>query len=161
MALLANSTTRKVVQAVLGVVILILFYVLYQTITAPILTMEHERAITQESRERMDNLRRALIAYEREYTGYPSTLDSLVNVIRTDSFFVAQRDSIFSLEEGRSLIIDSLMYSSRGGVFDYRIGYDDSTNVWAYVIRDTATGDSIGTADPTRLAGMRNAASWE
>ena len=162
MALLANSTTRMIVQIVLGVVILILFYILYQSITGPIQTIEREQAITEISRERMDDLRKALIAYEREYEGYPATLDSLMHVIETDSFFVAARDSIFLLsEEGRTLNIDSLIYSSRGGTFDYRVGHDDSTNVWTYMIRDTATGDSIGTADPFRLSGMRNAASWE
>lgn len=161
MAFLANSTTRKIVQIVLMVVIIILSFVLYRSISDPIERVERERAITEESRMRMDYLRQALIAYERQYTGYPSTLDSLAHVIRTDSFFLASRDSIFSLEEGQVLPLDSLIYSTRGGTFEYRVGHDDSTNVWAYVIRDTATGDSIGTADPTRLAGMRNAASWE
>jgi hypothetical protein len=161
MAPLANSTTRLVLQLVLAVVIVVLGYVLYQTIMGPAREFQREQAITQESRDRMMQLRRALMAYEREYVGYPRTLDSLEQVIRTDSFFVARRDSIFEVGAGRQLHLDSIGYSARGQRFQYFVVHDDTANVWTYVLRNPATGDSIGTSDPTRVTGLRHAPSWE
>lgn len=161
MALLANSTTRIILQVVLAVIIVILGYVLYQTIMGPAREFQREQAITQESRDRMMQLRRALMAYEREYVGFPSTLDSLELVIRTDSFFVARRDSIFQLDAGHRLHLDSLTYGARGQRFQYHVAHDDTANVWTYLLRNPATGDSIGTSDVTRVTGIRHAPSWE
>lgn len=161
MALLANPTVRTVVQVVLTVVILVLAYVLYETIAGPQREFLREQRITEISRERMDHLRRALITFDRRYRGYPPTLDSLLQVIRTDSYFVARRDSIFGLAPGQTIDLDSLIYSSRGPRFEYVAVRDDTLNVWVYLLRDPVTGDSIGTADPARATGLRNAASWE
>ncbi len=161
MALLANPTVRTVLQLVLAVVIVILGFVLYGTIMNPAREFQREQAITDESRDRMMQVRRALMAYEREYTGYPSTLDSLEMIVRTDSFFVANRDSIFDVAAGRQLSLDSMWYSSRGPRFEYRVAHDDTLNAWIYVLRDPATGDSIGGSDPTRAVGLRHAPSWQ
>jgi len=162
MAILANSTVRTVLQIVLAVVIVVLAYVLYETIRSPQREFAREQEITQESRQRMDYLRRALVAYNRQYTGYPSTLDSLAHVIETDSLFVARRDSIFALREQQTLPpVDSLIRSARGPRFEYFVAHDDTANVWTYLLRDPATGDSIGVSDPRRATGYRNVASWE
>jgi hypothetical protein len=161
MAILANSTARTAIQLVLAVVILVLGYVLYETIAGPQRVFQREQAITDTSRQRMDFLRRALSAYQREYGGYPSTLDSLGQVIRTDSLFVARRDSIFQLPQGRELPpVDSLLRSARGPRFHYE-AVRDTAGVWVYLLRDPVTGDSIGTSDPGRATGLRNVASWE
>lgn len=161
MSFLANPTVRNVLQIVLAVVIVILGIVLYETIRQPQREFAREMAITETSRERMSHLRRALIAYEREYVGYPATLDSLEHVIRHDSFFVAQRETIFELGEGETLIIDSLFYAARGPRFHYIGLHDDSLNVWTYLLRNPVTGDSIGTANPQIASDRRNVASWE
>lgn len=162
MALLANPTVRVVVQVVLAIVILVLSYVLYETIRGPQRVFLQEQALTQESRDRMLTLRTALTTYTRTRPGYPSTLDSLELVIRQDSFFVARRDSIFAAEaQQRRVQSDSLTYSSRGPRFEYQVVRDDSLNIWTYVLRDPATGDSIGTASIDRASALRNVASWE
>jgi hypothetical protein len=162
MAILANSTVRTVLQIVLAVVIIVLGYVLYETIRGPQREFAREQELTDRSRVRMDYLRRALVAYNRQHTGFPSTLDSLQQVITQDSLFVARRDSIFGLREGQTLPpLDSLVRSTRGPLFEYEVVRDDTANVWVYLIRDPATGDSIGTADARRAVGLRHAASWE
>jgi|GEM_PF-812565 len=161
MAILANSTVRTVVQLVLAVVILVLGYLLYETIAGPQRVFQQEQAITDTSRQRMDYLRRALTAYQREYGGYPASLDSLAQVIQTDSLFVARRDSIFQVvERGQVPPVDSLVRSARGPRFEYA-AVRDTTGQWVYLLRDPVTGDSIGTRDATRATGLRNVASWE
>jgi len=161
MSLLANPTARTVIQIVLAVVIVVLGFVLMRTIVGPQQEFQREQAITDQSRERMVMLRRALSAHEREYTGFPRTLDSLEYLIRNDSFFVARRDSIFRLEPTQQLEIDSIFYSARGPRFEYEAVHDDTLNVWIYLLRNPVTGDSIGTTDATRAVGLRHAASWE
>lgn len=161
MALLANSTVRTVIQVVLTLVIIVLGYVLYETIAAPGREFEQQQELTEISRERMRHLRSALTAYQREYTGYPSTLDSLAQVIRTDSLFVNHGDEIFDVRSGGTLPpVDTLLHTARGPRFEYATARTEG-GVWTYLLRNPVTGDSIGTVDTTRASGLRNVASWE
>ncbi|MEM1041588.1 MAG: hypothetical protein AAGI91_03070 [Bacteroidota bacterium] len=110
----------------------------------------------------MGHIRDGMRGYEFRYDRFPSTLDSLLTAIRTDSFMVAKRDSIFGLEEGEMLDLDSLLFSSRGGErFDLNVVRDDSTGVTVYLLEDPNSDNFVGTDDPERAAGMLNAASWE
>jgi type II secretory pathway pseudopilin PulG len=161
MAILANDTARTVLQIVLAIVIVVLGYVLFRSIREPAEVYERELALTEITRERMSTIRTAMRSYERQYDRYPSTLDSLVAAIETDSFFVAKRDSIFELGEGERLNLDSVVVSPRDGRFDLTVVRDDSTNVTVYLLEDPGSDDYIGTDDPERAAGMLNAASWE
>lgn len=162
MAILANDTVRTVLQVVLAIVIIVLGYMLYRSIRGPQEVFEREQELTEATRERMGYVRDAMRSYEREYGRFPTTLDSVVTIIKTDSLFTARRDSIFELEEGMTFNVDSLPYSPRNGQrFDLTVARDDSTNVEVYLLEDPASGDFIGTDDPTRAAGMLNAASWE
>ncbi len=161
MALLASNAVRTGLQVVLAIVILVLGYLLYQTIVGPQQEFEREQALTETSRERMSYLRKALVGYEREYDAYPASLGELETILRSDSLFVASRDSILEVEEGEAVNLDSLTYSSRGGRFEYRVAEDDSAGTRVYLLRDPVTGDSIGTSNPARATGLLNAASWE
>lgn len=161
MAILANDTVRNVLQIVLAIVIVVLGYVLFRSIREPAEAYEREVALTELTRERMSTIRSAMRTYEREYDRFPSTLDSLVMAIETDSFFVAKRDSIFNLGEGRALNLDSVLVSPRDGRFDLTVVRDDSTGVAVYLLEDPGSDDYIGTDNPERAAGMLNAASWE
>lgn len=161
MAILANDTVRNVLQIVLAIVIVVLGYVLYRSIRAPAEAYERELELTELTRERMSTIRAAMRTYERQYDRFPTTLDSLVMAIESDSFFVAKRDSIFDLTEGETLEPDSIIYSPRDGRFDLTVVRDDSTGVAVYLLEDPASDDFIGTDDPERAAGMLNAASWE
>ena len=161
MAILANDTVRTVLQIVLAIVIVVLGYVLYSSIRGPQEAYERELALTETTRARMGTIRDAMRSYERQYDRFPTTLDSLMMAIEADSFFVARRDSIFDLAEGATINTDSLPYSPRDGRFDLTVVRDDSTGVEVYLLEDPASDDFIGTDDPSRAAGMLNAASWE
>lgn len=162
MAILANNSVRTGLQVVLAIVILALGYFLYRTIREPQEAYERELALDDATRARMATLRDAMRSYERQYDRYPGTLDSLMQAIRTDSFFVAKRDSIFELQEGETLELDSVLYTPRTGErFNLEVVRDDSTGVTVYLLEDPASDDYIGTNDPSRAAGMLNAASWE
>ena len=162
MALLANNTARSAIQIVLAIVIIVLGFVLYRTIREPYEAFERELELQAEARERMAYIRDAMRAYDRQYDRFPTTLDSLVTIIETDSFFVAKRDSIFELREGETIEVDSLPFSPRAGGqrFNLTVVRDDSTNVEVYLLEDPGSEDYIGTDDPARAAGALNAASW-
>lgn len=150
----SSQGIRVGIQIFLGIVIVALAYWLYVSITEPWEVVERQEALTQATRARMDDIRTALINYEREHDRFPLTLDSLVTYIEQDSVMQASRDSIF----GDTFTLDSLLYSPRTGQrFEYAV--NDTARVKTYLLRDPDTDDQIGTLDPdpTRL----NAASWE
>ncbi|MDQ7040014.1 MAG: hypothetical protein Q9M35_03645 [Rhodothermus sp.] len=148
-----RQTTRIVLQIVLGVVIVVLAYYLYLSITEPYEAVRREQELTRLTRDRMSDIRTALIRYELLYDHYPPTLDSLVAWIRQDSFMMAKADSIF----GPGFNLDSLIYSPRNGKFEYVV--NDTGRVEIYYLKDPASDDYIGSLEPdvTKL----NAASWE
>lgn len=145
---------RLGLQAVLAVVIIALAYWLYLSITEPYEVIEQQRAMTERTRDRMDDVRTALIQYDRRNNRYPHTLDSLVTFVREDSLMALRRDSIF----GPEFNPDSLIYSPRTGrQFEYVV--NDTSNVRIYLLEDPDSDDRIGSERPdvTRI----NAASWE
>lgn len=161
MAILANNAVRTGLQVLLAIVIVVLVYVLFRTIQEPQEAYERELAVTEATRARMSDIRSAMRTYERQYDRYPTTLDSLVQVVEADSFFLAKRDSIFGLGGERTYAFypDSLPYSPRGGRFNLTVV--DTSDVAVYLLEDPGSDDYIGTTDPSRAAGMLNAASWE
>ena len=162
MAILANNAVRTGLQVVLALVILALVFVLYRTIREPQEAYERELEITEATRMRMIDLRDAMRTYEQRYDRYPGTLDSLITAIKTDSFLVAKRDSIFNLaERDDPFSPDSLPFAARPGRPRFELTVVDTSEVAVYLLRDPASDDFIGTDDPRRAAGMLNAASWE
>lgn len=156
-----TSGARIAIQVGLAALIVALGYLLYVRITEPYADFKEQERQTDLARERMDDVRTALIAYRDENGGYPSTLDSLVLFARTDSALTAQIEAIQD-EEGRfrPYSVDSLLYSPRTGArFNYEVVSDTSETVIYWLQDPDAPGDSIGTrqVDPAQ----RNAASWE
>jgi hypothetical protein len=149
-----NRSVNLIIQVVLAVIIIGLGYFLYISITEPYKVIERQREVTEQTRDRMSNIRTALINHERREGRYPHTLDSLHAYVLEDSFMVAGRDSIF----GPGIQVDSLIYSPRTGrMFEYSV--NDTSNVRIYLLEDPDTDDRIGSERPdvTRI----NAASWE
>jgi len=145
---------RLALQATLGIVIVVLAYFLYVSITEPYQAIERQKEMTKLTRERMSKVRTGLIYYERSTNRYPLTLDSLIQYVTSDSMLVADADSLF----GAGFIADSMVYSPRSGKpFEY--GVNDTAKVRIYMLKDPDTKDQIGsiTSDITML----NAASWE
>ena len=151
----SNSQGIRIgVQIVLAIVILGLGYWLYLSITEPWEVVERQQEMTERTRQRMDDVRAALIRFEERQGRFPATLDSLQMWVRTDSLIQVRSDSIF----GEQFNPDSLIYSPRTGAqFDYAV--NDTARVMMYRLQDPDTDDVIGTLepDPTQL----NAASWE
>lgn len=153
-----SSTVRTAIQVVLAIVIVVLGYVLYQTITEPYKQFQVVQAETDAVRERMSRVRQGLIYYERREDRFPGSLDSLVTFLQTDSAAVARRDSIFQLQAGQTLPMDSLIYSPRtGNRFQYSL--NDTSDVAVYLLQDPDSEDRIGSAEPQ--IGALNVASWE
>ena len=141
------------IQILLGIIIVVLCYFLYVSITEPYKLVERQEEFTRLTRERMSNIRQAMTRYESEYGRYPTSLDSLVMFVQ-DSLEQAQVDSIF----GASFVPDSLPYSPRTGK-RFELAVNDTARVPTYLLEDPDSDDFIGTLEPdiTRV----NAASWE
>lgn len=150
----SSQALRNGLQVVLVIVIIGLAYWLYLSITEPYKEVARQQAVVDNVRERMDDVRSALIRYERQYNRYPHTLDSLATYVREDSFLVPRRDSLL----GEDFPVDSLIYSPRSGrEFEYAV--NDTSAIRIYYLKDPDSDDHIGAERPdvTRI----NAASWE
>ncbi|MEM9996532.1 MAG: hypothetical protein AAF809_02435 [Bacteroidota bacterium] len=149
---------RIAIQLVLAVAIVALGYYLYFSITDPGRQYERQLELTDLTRERMQHIRTALISFERENDYYTADLDSLVAYVKGDSLLVAKQDSVFQLEAGQTLMVDSLPISPRTGN-RFLLSVNDTSDVDIYLLEDPDSDDRIGAAEP--IASMRNAASWE
>jgi hypothetical protein len=144
---------RTAIQVVLGIVIVVLAYFLYDSITGPYEVIREQERVTEQTRDRMDQVRQAMIRYNEVHGRYVTDLDSLVDFVRTDSLLQARRDTIF----GRGFVPDSLPYSPRTGN-RFELAVNDTSRVRTYLLSDPDSEDFIGTIQPdvTRI----NAASW-
>ena len=145
---------QTALQAVLGIAILGLAYFLYVSITEPYAAVERKKEMTENTRHRMDQIRVAMIQYQRVNGRYVTTLDSLVQWIRADSLMMSNPDSVF----GAGFMLDSLAYSPRTGKM-FSLAVNDTSRTHTYLVSDPDSEDHIGTlsGDVTEL----NAASWE
>lgn len=151
---MASNQLRTGIQVVLALVIVGLGYLLYQSITEPYERIERQQQLTEETRDRMSDVRTALIDYDRDSASFPDTLSLLAEHIRDDSVLSNRQDSVF----GGPLNLDSLFYSPRTGErFQYAV--NDTGRFETYLLEDPDTDDQIGTltGDPTKT----NNASWE
>ncbi len=160
MASTQRNVWMTVVQVVLAIVIVVLAYVLYQSITEPYKEIERQERLTQLTRQRMSQLRSALVYYQEKTGHFPPSLDSLVHYLKQDSLFLAKADSILGIRGNRGFTvpIDSLIYSPRTGKpFIYIL--NDTSRVEIYLLKDPDSNDSIGSRIPDIT--LLNAASWE
>lgn len=142
------------IQVVLGLVIIALVYWLYVSITEPYEAIRRQEVLTDQTRERMLDVRAAMIRYEEMNDRYLTSLDSLVDFVKSDSLYSVAGDSIF----GEGFVADSLPYSPRTGK-RFLLSINDTSRVMTYLLQDPDSDDQIGTLAPdvTKL----NAASWE
>lgn len=148
----SRRNVRIGIQIVLGIIIVILAYVLYESITGPYEEIRRQEELTERTRSRMDNIRQALVRYEEEYDRFPGTLDSLVMYLEENPNLA---DSLY---DGENVDLDSLLYSPRtGNEFQYTV--NDTGRVDIYLLEDPDSNDRIGSDQPdvTEV----NAASWE
>jgi Tfp pilus assembly protein PilO len=149
-----SQNKRVLIQVVLGVLILCMGYFLYISITEPWEAVERQEELTDHTRQRMSNIRAALIRFDEQNGRFPGSLDSLHIWVQTDSATQMHSDSIF----GSGTNLDSFIVSPRTGKqFEYEV--NDTSRVMMYLLSDPDSDDEIGSLepDPTRL----NAATWE
>ncbi|MGB3543387.1 hypothetical protein [Rubrivirga sp.] len=146
------------IRAVLGLLIVGLVVVLYFVTVVPAQNAAAAQRETDLTRERMGDLRTALITYRDSFDVYPSTLDSLVMYTRNDSAFAAQTE--MQEERFNPVSIDSLTLSPRtGNPFQYQVVRDTSGFEIYWLGDPDLEADSIGSRNPNPA--LRNAASWE
>lgn len=138
----------------MAVLIVVLGVWLYRSITDPWEAIERQQALTESTRQQMVHVRTALTRYEREEDHFPSSLDSLVLWIRSDSLISADPQSVFNTD----VYLDSLIFSPRTGkTFNYAL--NDTGRVDIYLLQDPDSEDHIGSEIPDIT--LLNAASWE
>ena len=147
------------IRALLGLVILALVGVLFYVTVVPAQRAAAAERETEIARERMGDVRSALIAYRDSMNAYPSTLDSLVLFTRNDADEAFLREARAREERLAPPSVDSLPFSTRGQRFRYQV-VEDTTGYSIYWLSDPGMeADSIGSRDPNPA--LRNAASWE
>lgn len=145
--------------AVLGVLIIVMSYLLYRSLTDPYKAVLEQQAMTQSVRNRMELVRDALVIYNSRKGSYPKTeegLDSLVAFLKSDSLMVAKGDSLFAFTPPAVYNPDSLVHSPRSGArFKYTL--NDTLRPKIYLLEDPDSEDVIGDLKRTT---MLNAPNW-
>lgn len=150
------DTRNRIISGVLAVIIIILAWVLYDSITTPFEEVEQRREVTEQVRHRMMTVRDALVEHERNKDEFPQTLDDLVAWLKTDEEMSAKADSLFEFRPPHEYHPDSLVHSPRtGNRFEYALNDTIRPNI--YLLEDPDSDDAIGSLDRTTL---RNAANW-
>jgi len=150
----SRRVVQTALQAVLAIAIIGLTYFLYVSITAPYEAVERQKEVTEMTRARMNDVRTAMIEYQRANGRYVSTIDSLIMWMNTDSTMIASADSLF----GMGFSADSLAFSPRTGS-RFELAVNDTSRVSTYLIDDPDSDDHIGTLSGSLTE--LNASSWE
>lgn len=152
---------NQLLSVVLGIIILVLAYFLYQSIVGPYQEVIERQQMTERVRHQMETIRDALTRYERQTGNFPPSeggLDTLVNYLKTDSAMAAMSDSLFRTRAGNPFNLDSLIYSVRPPHNKFEYTLNDTIRPPLYLLEDPDTEDRIGDLEKTT---MLNAASWE
>lgn len=152
---------NQLLSIVLGIIIVVLGYFLYQSIVGPYQEVIERQQMTERVRHQMQTIRDVLVRYERETDNFPPTdggLDTLVSYLKTDSAIVAVRDSLYTNPAGQPYNPDSLIYSVRPPHNKFEYTLNDTIRPPIYLLEDPDSDDRIGDLERTTLL---NAASWE
>lgn len=150
------DTRNRIISGVLAVVIIVLAWLLYDSIVTPFEKVEQQREITEQTRHRMMRVRDALVEHQRREDEFPESLDELVEWLKTDEDMVEMGDSLFAFQPPNEYDPDSIIYSPRTGErFEYAL--NDTLRPNIYLLEDPDTDDAIGSLERTTHL---NAANW-
>lgn len=90
---------KTVVQIILGIAIILLGYLLYESIMTPIRFNREQQLRYDRTIERLKNIRAAQIAYKSEHGKYTGSFDTLINFLKTDSFTIERIIGTYDLDE--------------------------------------------------------------
>lgn len=153
------ESRNKILTIVLGVIILGLGYWLYDSLVTPYQEVKEREAMRDQVRQRMVDVKDALIQYQTRNETFPPTdggLDSLVNFLETDSLMIVMGDSLFG-NTFETFNPDSLVYSPRPPHSRFEYTLNDTIRPQLYLLEDPDSDDVIGSLERTTL---RNAPNW-
>ena len=81
---------KTAIQVVLAVAIIVLGYLLWESIQKPIRFNKEKDRIEKVTIQRLKDIRTAQLAFRSEYTRFTGDFDSLIIFVKTDSFTVVQ-----------------------------------------------------------------------
>lgn len=157
------DTRNKYISAVLGVIIIALSFLLYDSITSPFQEVAELQEQRQQVRAQMVKVRDALVLHDRVEGNFPSSLDSLMIFLRTNrqiergytgdlAHIIRGRDTVITQERR----IEFIMYSPRSNQ-PFKYTHVDTVRPQLYLLEDPDSDDHIGSLTRTNL---RNATSW-
>jgi type II secretory pathway pseudopilin PulG len=154
------DTRNRILSIVLGIIIIVLGYMLYDAIVGPYQQVIDRREMTERVRHRMLNVKDALVQYNRDKGHFPPTeggLDTLVKFLKTDSTMIAMGDSLFTPMPPDNYDADSLIHSPRPPHKRFKYALNDSLTRELYLLEDPDTEDKIGSLENTTSL---NAPNW-
>lgn len=149
---------NNIISIFLVLIIIALAYVLIDSIVTPWQKEQARLKMRDDTRTRMVLVRDALIEYQRRDASnrFPSTLDSLVIFLKTDSLVQAKGVEMFDVP-GLGFVPDSLIVSARPPHERFLYSVNDTIRPPLYLLKDPNSDDLIGSLDRITLL---NAPSW-
>ena len=154
------DTRNKILSAVFGITIILLSWLLYDSIVTPYKVVEEQKAETERVRTRMLTLKDAIVNYEARYGHFPPTdggLDSVVTYLSTDSLMISMGDSLFRQMPPLQYSPESMVVSPRDTSLRFLYTINDTIRPPLYLLEDPMTDDAVGSLSRTT---MRNAPNW-
>ena len=154
------DTRNKILSAVFGITIILLSWLLYDSIVTPYKVVEEQKAETERVRTRMLTLKDAIVNYEARYGHFPPTdggLDSVVTYLSTDSLMISMGDSLFRQMPPLQYSPESMVASPRDTSLRFLYTRNDTIRPPLYLLEDPMTDDAVGSLSRTT---MRNAPNW-
>jgi len=154
------DTRNKILSAVFGITIILLSWLLYDSIVTPYKVVEEQKAETERVRTRMLTLKDAIVNYEARYGHFPPTdggLDSVVTYLSTDSLMISMGDSLFRQMLPLQYSPESMVVSPRDTSLRFLYTRNDTIRPPLYLLEDPMTDDAVGSLSRTT---MRNAPNW-
>ena len=154
------DTRNKILSAVFGITIILLSWLLYDSIVTPYKVVEEQKAETERVRTRMLTIKDAIVNYEARYGHFPPTdggLDSVVTYLSTDSLMISMGDSLFRQMPPLQYSPESMVVSPRDTSLRFLYTRNDTIRPPLYLLEDLMTDDAVGSLSRTT---MRNAPNW-
>lgn len=154
------DTRNKILSAVFGITIILLSWLLYDSIVTPYKVVEEQKAETERVRTRMLTLKDAIVNYEARYGHFPPTdggLDSVITYLSTDSLMISMGDSLFRQMPPLQYSPESMVVSPRDTSLRFLYTRNDTIRPPLYLLEDPMTDDAVGSLSRTT---MRNAPNW-
>ncbi len=154
------DTRNKILSAVFGITIILLSWLLYDSIVTPYKVVEEQKAETERVRTRILTLKDAIVNYEARYGHFPPTdggLDSVVTYLSTDSLMISMGDSLFRQMPPLQYSPESMVVSPRDTSLRFLYTRNDTIRPPLYLLEDPMTDDAVGSLSRTT---MRNAPNW-